>query len=255
MLWVSPQQLGMVLFYMKGLCFEWNISFIFGVTPSAVNRYINIGILLLLRILRFHPSSRVRWPSPDEMEKFYLLLREKKPELGETKIFGFVDGFKLRMDNPVACFAHNADAFYSGHKKFYCVSNIVVYTPDGGCCFYSINYPGSWHDSRCSSTLYDKLKNNTKTPQPYKIVGDQGFGNCDGRIIITKERKTDDSELAFGSIRQYIEHSINTIVTSWPRLRVVLGDNTEKNTALIELAIHLVNYKARVEGVNQVLTL
>lgn len=235
---------------MKSPCYEWNLQVSFGLTRSCVNRYINNGIEILLSLLLVHPSSRVKWPTVEKMEECSQLIYKKKPEIGDTKIFGFVDGFRLEIKNFNDSILQ--ESFYQFHAAKACVANIVVFTPDGCCCYYCINLPGSWHDSKCSLGLYEKLKDEKKTPSPYKLVADSGFRSLGGKIIITKKIKRTEEEQAVCSIRQSIEQSINTIVSNWPRLRLVLGTNTKKNKNLIELAILLSNFKTRIEGVNQV---
>jgi len=171
---LSPHAvLGLILVYMRNPCYEHNIQMIFGATRSATNRYINFGLVLLYNILKSHPMSKVFWPSAIKMEEYSQLIIKKKSALRNQKIFGFVDGFRLRIKS----FSDPAEqnAYYQFHEKGTVVGNIVVYAPDGCCIWYCINMPGSWHDSKIAWDLYDTLLDTNQTAAQYKLVADSGF--------------------------------------------------------------------------------
>ena len=116
--------------------------------------------------------SKVFWPSAIKMEEYSQLIIKKKSALRNQKIFGFVDGFRLRIKS----FSDPAEqnAYYQFHEKGTVVGNIVVYAPDGCCIWYCINMPGSWHDSKIAWDLYDTLLDTNQTAAQYKLVAYSG---------------------------------------------------------------------------------
>ena len=108
------------------------------------------------------------------MEVFSAMVAARQPLL--PGCFAFVDGLCLPMQQPPS--AEKQNAYYNSWKSAktgVCVSNVLCFTPDGCIAWASMNCPGSWHDSACSSGLFEKLR--TQTPDPFFIVGDSAFPN------------------------------------------------------------------------------
>ncbi|CAK5267792.1 unnamed protein product, partial [Mycena citricolor] len=159
------------------------------------------------------------------------------------------------------------NATYNGWLSDHCVSNILVFAPDGKVIAVRLNAPGSWHDSRVARPIYDKLL--TRTPDGFYLVADTAFprGNAqiDGRIcapIKTGQRINGtqaeiEEKLAFDrellSYRQTAEWGMRTVQGSFGRLRVPLDiNNTKARANLIEVCLRLHNLRAERVGHNQI---
>lgn len=74
------------------------LCLLFGITPTTTSRYIRSLITLLIRKLKKHPVSRVKFPTADEeKERLAAMVHTRKPTV--TDVIGFTDGLSF----PVQC--------------------------------------------------------------------------------------------------------------------------------------------------------
>jgi hypothetical protein len=204
---------------------------------------------ILIEILRTDRFGAVRWPNAEEMLRYSDMITRIFPNV--LHCFGFVDGFRLFIQDFSIPAEQNA---YYNQKYLSNVANLIVSAPDGTIIYYAINFPGSWHDSAVSKSLYDRLSDPDRTPNPFRIIADQAFRSLGGKILKTKKVNKSAEEREACSARQAIEWGVRTVRANWPRLTNFLSTNTDKNRKLILLSILLSNFKTRFVGVSQTRT-
>ena len=114
----------------------------------------------------------------------------------------------------------------------------------------NINCPGSWHDSRVATPIYEKLR--TRTPDGYYLVADTAFprgtNQIDGKIRapmkqgqkLPADKAERDRRLAFDaalvSYRQSAEWGMRALQGSFGRLRIPLEvENDHRRANLLEI--------------------
>ena len=79
------------------------------------------------RCLLDQQEARPLWPTHDEIEQFSLVIANREPLVDNA--FGFVDGTKFYIDNPLDTEKQNA--YYNGWLHKTAVSCVFLWTPDG----------------------------------------------------------------------------------------------------------------------------
>ncbi len=268
--------LAMTLFFMRTSVTYDHIAGVSGTTRRTVDTYVRFGMGVLLAELKVDDRSKVRTPTIDEMEGFSDAISRKYPTL--RGCFGFVDGMCIRvvrgMDDDIQA------AYYNGYKKAHVINNVLAFTPDGCCFWYSVNAPGTVADVTIfnRSNLARYLRHILPPDTHFFIAADAGFQV----FVDTRERIHDefsgttvnpymvgplrrrpkknelqpqsDFEREFfdelGSARVSIEWANGVVKNTFGRLYGVLPHNFMRRD-LIELALHLVNFKSRLEGDNE----
>jgi hypothetical protein len=199
------------------------------------------------------------------MEAYASLVNQRTSHLKHA--FGFVDGVKFNVHAPT-----NADeqvAFYNGWKCGCFVSAILVFSPDGTIIYANYNCPGSRHDAFNAQELFSILLDDNLTPQPYFIVGDSAFprrGCMEGRILTSPSAS--DLPSYFPSfaqasaaylvsksvvyVRQSAEWGMRGLQGSFSILHHCLPSDHHYRGAMIKASLHLMNFKTRTGGANQI---
>lgn len=130
-----------------------------------------------------------------------------------------------------------------------------------------MNAPGSWHDSRIATGIYDKLKE--LTPDGYYLVADSAFPRgsraIHGRIQAALKENARlptnpvdrEAKLRFNrelvSCRQAAEWGMRCIQGSFGRLRLPLEvHDGDARRDLLEVCVRLHNVRTRLVGINQI---
>jgi hypothetical protein len=246
---IQPEKhLGITLWFMKTSGHQFEIQAVFGLTKSPVSRYISKGLEILCEILHKDSYSIVKWPNHSQKLLFARMIAQKRPILNDSGIWGFVDGFRMPMDKFGDSDEQNA---YYNLKYSHNVGNIIVGTPDGCICWAALNLPGSWHDSKMSGNLYEKLKKDQPNGCDFKIAADTAFRSLGGRIVRTKKWNRSLRHKAIAGIRVAAEWNVRTIAGTWRRLKKNLGVNYTRNALILRLAIYLTNFRSRFDRVGQ----
>ncbi len=251
---LSPlNMLGLVLQWARGSARQSIYCQIFSLSPATVSRGIRQGVNILFEALRRHPLGKISWPTPEEMSATAAVLKKKEPALKHL-LFGFVDGFRLKIQDHSDPSMQNA---YYNRKYGSNVGNIVAFDHRGLIIYYAVNYPGSWHDARIARKFYELLEDPILTPPQFMMLADEGF-TLHGRIVQTKQTPFNnyrtEMEAANVSIRQSVEWGIRGIKSSWPRITAGLRTEFEWNQQLLLFIMHLHNYRTRTVGFNQIRT-
>ncbi|KAE8206298.1 hypothetical protein CF327_g7582 [Tilletia walkeri] len=176
-------------------------------------------------------------------------------------VFGFVDGLNLCTYQPGDVDEQNA--FYNGWLGDTYCSQVIVFLPDEEIAWVSYNNPGSWHDSKIASGLYEFLKSSKQTPKKFALLADSAFPrgkDVQGHILSKpKEKKvmteTDVSKLrlweAITRQRQAAEWGMRALQGAFGRLDLRLPVDKRKRSTILSVIFSLHNFRARRVGLNQ----
>ncbi|TPX30236.1 hypothetical protein SmJEL517_g06157 [Synchytrium microbalum] len=234
------------------------------------DRYIRHALTLLKETLMTMEDARIEWPSHEQIVENSNIIHNRHPLL--LSGFGFVDGLSLPIKTPTD--EELQEEYYNGWKKTHCVSNLLVFSPDGCIIWASINDPGRYNDSRVAGNLYPVLLDPTRTPGAYYLIADTAFPRVSDRLkqkikapIKSNDRLAQDpverhtlqqfsSELT--SCRQAVEWGMRALQGSFTRLKRKLpGGGTQNGDDnyridLISTCLHRFNLRTRRVEINQI---
>ena len=262
------------LFYVTTLTQLKVTCLLFGVSPSTLSRYLNIGMVALNAALQTIPAAAVVWPSAEKQEEFTGLIRTRYPRLQPGfQPFGFVDGLNLPVRESSDYFEQNAN--YNGWLAGCYVSSIFVYGPDGTVIWARCNMPGSWHDAHCARGLFEAI---LETPGFVRdgmcIVGDTAFprtAEMRGHIVTPKRQDEMDRLFLDGAteqelvalkvahndattVRQAAEWGMRQLQSGFARLRLPLPLKPESRRLILDTCVLLHNLRVRKVGLSQIRT-
>ena len=190
-------------------------------------------------------------------------------------IFAVTDGARM----PCAKFTdpNIQNAYFEGFTQGTEVTNLLVWNFKGEVIHAGINYPGSWHDSKVAafSNLYSTLMNSSKLPPGYAILADSAFPRTGNDLVGKIVRARKDDEMGTGgdvpesaylsaidyvlqnvmpSERQSAEWGVAALKGPFKRLTVNLPADSYKRYRIIACCVHLMNFRTRLVGLNQIKT-
>lgn len=255
-------ELALTLQYLTGTMRQKTLCQLFGICQPSVSNILCKMILALLRVLSRDHDARIQWPRPEEMHTFADMIHDKHPDI-PYGIFGFIDGLVLPCLNHPDPLIQNA--YYNGYQGQPTISNVLVFQPDGAICYASINFPGSYHDSRVARGVYEIVNDLQRTPDPYKLLGDSAFQQRTGKIITTKRNNQYSDDPAqrnleaeanhqLSSARQAVEWGMRSFQSMFPRLKSPLkASDFRHNNLLISVCLHFFNIRTRrIQNLNQI---
>ncbi|CUA71478.1 Cytoplasmic dynein 2 heavy chain 1 [Rhizoctonia solani] len=257
--------LGLLLHFLSGTMNETSLQEMFALVPSVLSRYIEFALGILLNVLKTIREARISWPTPAKMQKYSQVINDRHPNI--VGAFGFLDGLSLPVST--SSDPEIEQATYNGWLHSHRTTNVIVFAPDGCIISSRINAPGSWHDSRTASHVYDQLRN--KTPEGFFLVADTAFprtsADLAGKIktpLKVRARLSDNpvraaEELAYSnaitSARQPAEWGMRALQGAYGRLRMPLDiNNPIGRRVLLETCFRLHNLRTRLIGINQIRT-
>lgn len=271
----SVDILGLTLHYLKSSARQIHLCPMFGLVPSSVQVWVDYGMEVLFRVVKkkSRKDFAVKWPTEVEMKDSSDNLTNNRPN-GQLMrgIFGVVDGGRL----PCADYDNSdlQNAYYEGYTGNVEVTNLLVFNFFGEVIHAAVNYPGSWHDSKLASVsglIFPKLGDDM-TPPGFAILGDSAFV-CDLRVAhgkVVRARKANEvrdiptsaalaavdiiMQRVLPSERQSAEWGIRCLKGPFGRMRLPLSPDSVKRGRLIRTCVHLLNFRTRIIGLNQVWT-
>jgi hypothetical protein len=244
------------LVYLSSTCANKHLELLFGVTHTLMCEAIDTGLHLLAGALERIPDASVQFPSFAYMS---ILAQAVVETYGEppipTQMFGFVDGFRLVVEN-----SGDADVqrlWYNGSVKLENSHNVVLLLMDGTVAWANVNQPGNFSDYAASLPLFAKLRRELPPGQRYSVAGDDAFGSFNTNTFMATKRYAPEAHVDASpqqrrewekwqkSVRQGVEWGIHTLTSTWARLRVPMTSDGRRRRLLIETAIHLHNLIAR----------
>ena len=148
--------LGLVLCWSCTRVAEWSLAVAFGLTGTRVSVYLQLGMQILVTILKADPKSEVRMPDAAKIAMFKEAIVAKHSLLVDC--YCMVDGLKLYLRQSGDSVIQSC--FYNGWKNDNFVTNIFAFAPNGSIIACTLNAPGTWHDSTLSQwgSMYSKLQ-------------------------------------------------------------------------------------------------
>lgn len=122
--------LGLILHYLGSAMLEVSLQQIFALTPSTLSRYLDFAQRILFDTLKRIPAANVTFPQTIRDFEFYSSLIAARHPLLEGA-FGSIDGLSLKCQESNDPELENAT--YNGWKSDHCISNILVFSPEGKC--------------------------------------------------------------------------------------------------------------------------
>jgi hypothetical protein len=122
----------------------------------------------VVRLLRGHPFTRVKFPNGEKMREFADMVRMRETMV--DNIIGFMDGVSFLAE----CTNNRVEqnAMYCGYDCDTMVNNVFAYGLDGKVFFAVINFPGRWADGSLMAHFMCHMKSKIGN---YKICINQGF--------------------------------------------------------------------------------
>jgi len=255
-------RLGIMLFYLSSKMPIKHLCMIFGCSPTIAERCIDNSLEYLIEILSNHPTSKVSFPTVDEMIHFATLIYQRDGVVRD--VIGFLDGLSI----PVCCSSDELEqsAYYNGYHHDTMVNNVLFFTPDGKISYAAINYPGSWHDATVSSRFIQKV---IRCIGDFKICVDQGFPRKGDLLEVfvgpinvrTRNQLATplrglmlDRHNRYVSLRQASEWGMRALQGSFSRLKARLTSHKSRRHAIIMCCVLLHNWRTEYVGLNQIAT-
>ena len=255
--------LGLVLFWYRtrGSCAR-AIAFPFGLTATPMYQWLKFGRRVLLSVLQNVDVAKCQPPTNEEVDRYVEAISAKYPVLAPFRVWGAVDGLKLRLQQSSNWALQNM--YYNAWTEGCYVSSVLVFAPDGRIRFCVINVPGSYHDSNIADHgLYDKMEE-VFDRTGGRIVVDAAFKICAKRFLLRSAQNAPMNATlgehrvnqAATSVRQLSEHGMRMLQGQFPRLKdSIRFDSTDEldRRVSLHLMILLYNYQTARVGINQIL--
>ena len=256
--------LALTLCWLSSTCQIKHLELIFGVPHSVLNRDLIDGKRELLLALGRCPEALVVWPeSLAEFEHLASLIKAAyyEPPL-PGKWFAFIDGLRLLIDNPAT--EAEQKQMYNGWVGDTCCENVLVFSPQGKIIWATRNHPGRQNDIGSIYFLDQLMRDRTRTPEGFSILGDVGFHAAYLEAIIdTKTPPTTYhvEPLLWATFarwlttsRQAVEWGMRVLQSNWKRLTTRLPSNAMERRDLLDTVFMLHNYLTHHCGHNQIKT-
>ena len=128
-------QLGLYLFFVGSTMSTKFICLIFGIIPSSANSIIDKMRKLICEKLSDHHSSKVTWPTTEEMEVWASLIHDREPTV--NCVIGFCDGVAIHIQCNDS--EEEQSKSYNGHTKDTMCNNVFAFSPTGK-IFYAARF-------------------------------------------------------------------------------------------------------------------
>jgi len=256
-------RVGLVVFFLGSTLMTKHLCLIFGIVPSVANEEIHEMLERLVLKLKRNHHARVKFPDVNECRHLAELVRRREPLVPD--VIGFTDGLKCTVQ--CGSDAAQQDLDYCGYGQDTFCNNIFLFGSDGKIKYGSVNNPGSWHDSPCSTTL--RAKCIEKIKGTFKVCVDQGFkrGGDMWDIFVGPMSASQWSKInpilkpyirremeIYISLRQASEWGMRALQGTFARLKTRLTSNRELRKTIITSIVLLHNYRTEFVGLNQIAT-
>ena len=130
-------KLGLYLFFVGSRMSVKHLYLIFGLVQTSACVYINEMLKLVVRKLKKHPVSAIRYPTDDILIEWAALVHHRGRRV--SNVAGFVDGLALHVqcnDNIV-----EQISAYNGYHHDTTCNNVLAFAPTGKVFSAALNYP------------------------------------------------------------------------------------------------------------------
>ncbi len=94
---------------------------------TPVNKYLQFGRRILVKILKHNELSRIKMPSHNKLEEYRQMIHLRHPVL--DNVWGSMDGLKVPIEQPSDSLVQTQ--FYNGWKCDNYVTAALCFVPDG----------------------------------------------------------------------------------------------------------------------------
>ena len=157
-----------------------------------------------------------------------------------------VDGLAIRVTCPKN--EPNQRAFYSGHKKFYCLN--LQAACDSSCSFthFALNCPGSANDL-LAYKLSQMSVDFSALPKPFWVAGDNAYPDADHLITpfpcAAPTSKEDTFNFYLSQLRITIERAFGILVTVFGILQSPMKFNIPFTVQIVQACLRIHNFRIR----------
>ena len=260
--------LALTLHWLNSIMRQKSLCQVFGVTPAACSRYLTQGLGALEYAADTMQECRIRWPTRARMDENAEKIIARVPGLSGFKVFGFVDGLNLRIEN--SSIESEQNVYYNGWLCGVYCSQVLVFDPEGLIIWVEYNCPGSWHDITVARKLIDFMRD---MEEPYCLLGDAGFicgSELDTKILVplTKvsgaprnlprcpqlRRRVLALSASVVKGRQAAEWGMRALQGMFSRLKSTLTVDKDKRAQILKVSFAMYNFQTREGMVNQIRT-
>jgi hypothetical protein len=245
----------------------------FGAVDSILQRELWPALAHLRAVLFNEPDAQCRMPTLEEGEDMELAARARygpPPVDFAHPACLFMDGTVLAVQG-VSDKEDQAKLAYYGTKQ-YAVNNCMVFDQFGRIVEYVLCCAGAFHDARIARPVFEKHATEAWNPHKFALIVDSGYtghdktGN-DGEAAVFRPMNSDavdfnaynELALKFSAYivtrRQANEWANGAWKRSWPRILAPMQySKLDKLQLVLELSVHLQNFRTRRIGFNQLTT-
>jgi hypothetical protein len=219
----------------------FSLQMIFGASHSVLALFLHYSIKLLYKVLKEEPSARIDIPSVEEIRGYQEVISRHFPLLNGT--WCVVDGLKIPIQKSGDEEIQNA--FYNGWLHCHFIGCIFAFAPSGLIVAYTVNAPGSWHDSIIAESggLYSKLQIIHEHTGGITVV-DSAFSKKRCPFLIKSGKAKVGETMAARTLRrqatalrQSAEWGMRAIQGSFPRLKekMLFSEKMEDRKAFLHM--------------------
>jgi len=231
----------------------------FGFTGTPATVWLKFGRRMMLRAIQHNQMASIRWPTDEDIDMYKNIIKRQHPAL--KHVFCVADGLKLPFESTSD--DEEQGKCYNGWTHGHCVTNLLLFAPDGRLIAAVINAPGPLHDSTLAEWggVHDKLEatyNRTggiccldsafqsmNTEHIVKSSNDES--NADGPLQLVINRQAT-------SLRQAAEWGMRAAQGSFPRLKEKMKceECGKERQVYLTLMCLLCNFRLEHVGLNQI---
>jgi hypothetical protein len=157
-----------------------------------------------------------------------------------------IDGLAVRITSPKG--ALNQRAFYSGHKKFYCLNLQAACDSNAMFTNVSLNCPGSCNDLLAFKNSQMSV-DFSQLPKPYWVAGDNAYPDSD--YLLTPfpsafaSSPEDNFNFYFSQLRITIERAFGILVTLFGILQSAIKTKIPFTVKTVHACMRVHNFRIR----------
>jgi hypothetical protein len=255
--------LALTLAYLTSTSSQKQLEMLFGMTKTSISDMLwNEGLPLLLETLAHMPAAAVTWPTFEQQrEHADLVEMAYGPCPLGARVFGVMDGLRLRCTNPSSVGVQNL--FYNGWEGYTNIVNCIVFDMLGRVIDASINRPGTLNDYTMASGVFMKLSSPDWTLPGYTVAADNGYVSNATLHTVAHLQYAPEGEPARAdarrsyvtwqlTVRKAAEWGMHILQSLFPRLTVMMPGSADKRQAILTACIKLNNVIANTERGNQI---
>ena len=175
----AQDHVAILLTYLTTRCDVEDLIKIFPSVPSVFKTTLTRAKIYMLRAMESFAPARIVYPTREEAlacDEMLTAVYGPCPVELRGPLWGYLDGMALPV---LGCgIEEEDDKFAAGMQgKGVCINNIFLFAVNGLICDGSVGWPGCYHDSRASESLFKRLHDPDHNPNATDgcVATDVGF--------------------------------------------------------------------------------